>query len=31
MSVINTRINDDVDMLREAVERFAASEIAPLA
>jgi isovaleryl-CoA dehydrogenase len=31
MSVINTRINEDMDMLRDAVERFAASEIAPIA
>jgi isovaleryl-CoA dehydrogenase len=31
MSVINTRINEDMDMLRDSVERFAASEIAPIA
>ena len=31
MTVINTHINEDMDMLRESVERFAASEIAPIA
>ncbi len=31
MSVFNTHINDDIDMLREAVRRFAESEIAPRA
>jgi len=31
MTVINTHINEDIDMLRESVERFAQSEIAPIA
>lgn len=31
MTVINTRINDELDMLREAVQRFAQDEIAPRA
>lgn len=31
MSVINTHINEELDMLRESVERFAQSEIAPIA
>lgn len=31
MSVISTRINDELDMLREAVHRFAQDEIAPRA
>ena len=31
MTVINTHINEELDMLRESVERFAQSEIAPIA
>ena len=31
MTVINTHISEEMDMLRESVERFAASEIAPIA
>jgi isovaleryl-CoA dehydrogenase len=31
VSVFNTRLDDDLDMLREAVRRFAEAEIAPLA
>ncbi len=31
MSVFNTHINDDIDMLRESVQRFAETEIAPRA
>ena len=31
MTVINTHINEDMDMLRESVERFAASAIGPIA
>ncbi len=31
MSVFNTRIDDDLDMLRESVRRFAEAEIAPRA
>ncbi len=31
MSVFNTQINEDVDLLRETVRRFAESEIAPRA
>jgi len=31
VSVIRNSINEDIDMLREAVQRFAATEIAPLA
>lgn len=31
MNTINTSINEDLDMLRDAVQRFAASELAPRA
>lgn len=31
MNIINTSINEDLDMLRDAVQRFAASELAPRA
>ncbi|MCG8432889.1 MAG: isovaleryl-CoA dehydrogenase [Gammaproteobacteria bacterium] len=31
VDVINTRINDDIDMLRDAVRKFAETEIAPIA
>src|SRR5690606_1548986 len=31
VSVIRNSLNEDIDMLREAVQRFAATEIAPLA
>ncbi|MEO0421444.1 MAG: isovaleryl-CoA dehydrogenase [Pseudomonadota bacterium] len=31
MSLFNTHINDDLDMLRESVRRFAETQIAPLA
>jgi len=31
MTVINTHINEELDMLRESVARFAESEIAPIA
>ena len=31
MASFNTRINDDIDMLREATRRFVDAEIAPIA
>ena len=31
MNIIRTSINEDLDMLRDAVQRFAATEIAPIA
>ena len=31
MNYVNTRIDDEIDMLRDSVRRFADAEIAPLA